>query len=63
MYINVSLIHSLININTSDKLDCAFGQHKVVNAESDWIVLMVLPHTAEAAAFCYTALIKDRFWT
>ena len=63
MYFDVSRIHSLININTSEKLVCAFGQHKEVNAESDWIVLIVLPHTAEAAACCYTSLIKDSCWT
>ena len=52
----------LININMSDKVVCAIGQHKEVNAEFVWIVLSLWPHTAEVAAFFYTTLIKVSCW-
>ena len=52
----------LININMSDKVVCAIGHHKEVNAEFVWIVLSLLPHTAEVAAFFYTAPIKVSCW-
>ena len=58
MYINVYGMIYLININISDKVVCAIGHHKEVNAEIFWIVLIVFPHTSEVAACCYTALIK-----
>ena len=34
----------------SDKVVCAIGQNKEVDAGFVWIVLIVLPHTAEAAS-------------
>ena len=62
MYIDVYFIFSMININMSDKVVCAIVHHKEVDAEFVWLVLILFPHTVEAAAYCYTALIKVSCW-
>ena len=62
MYINVYRIISLITINMSDEVVYAIGQYKEVDMEFVWIVLIVLPHTSDAAVCSYTALIKGSCW-
>ena len=51
MYIDVSQILSLINLNMSDEVVCDIVQNKEVNVKFVWIFHIVLSHTAEAASF------------
>ena len=46
----------------SDEVVYAIGQYKEVDMEFVWIVLIVLPHTSDAAVCSYTALIKGSCW-
>ena len=62
MYIDVSYIIYLININISDEVVCAIGYNKEVDAEFVCIVLIVYPHTKESAACWCADLVKFSCW-